>query len=209
MKNLTRHLWLAVTLLVIVNPAWAGAIGMNVDNCPTDASAGSTISIDLTLTNKQCVPVTVRLMSSISGNANQTVGGIGIWGPMVADTIVVPAAESIHEPASCVPEGECTGDFTFCTSDLECESGVCRVYAHSCGNGGMSCSNDADCSCGEDPESEDVTPEIAHFPAVQMPPAIPDSLDGTVATFILAAEANNGYSTKISAVKHCLVNVAP
>ena len=73
----------------------------------------------------------------------------------------------------------------------------------------MSCSNDTDCACGEYPEFGDVTPTITPLAAVQMPPEIPNSLDGTVATFILTAEGNDGFSAKIAAVQHCLVNVTP
>lgn len=208
MKNLTRHLWLAVALLVMVHPAWADLddFEMTVD-CPTEAPAGSTILVDLQLENGQCLPVTVRLMSSVTGNANQSVGGIGVWGPVVADTIVVAAAESSEDPTTCVPDGQCSGDFSSCSTNPDCASGVCIVEWSSCGGGGISCSNDGDCACGED-GSWSATPTIENLTAVQMPPAVPSSLDGTVATFILVAEVNDGFSEAFD-VRHCLVNVAP
>jgi hypothetical protein len=226
MKNLTRHLWLAVALLVVVHPAWAElGFEMEVD-CLADATAGSTITTSLHLENQACSPINVRLMSSIAGNANQTVGGIGIWGPVLADTITVAAAtdnlpgtcgETVHGGrvcdgaggADCFTDTDCAdgicrtnwgtcddGSFFSCTSDLDCDPGPC---VFSCDGGWVGCDTNADCLC------QLVTPAIQNS-LVLTPPAIPNSLVGTVASFVLVAEANDGVSDDTE-VRHCMVNV--
>jgi hypothetical protein len=224
MKNLTRHLWLATTLLVIVHPAWAD-LSFEVD-CLADAAAGSVITTDVHLENQKCSPVNVRVMSSISGNANQSVGGIGIWGPVLADTITVAAATD-NLPGTCgvtVWGGTvCDGaGGASCSTDTDCADGICRLDWGTCDDGTWGCTSDLDCdpgvscvfecegqwvSCDTNADClcQLVTPEITDE-LVLTPPAIPSSLVGTVATFILIAEANGGAS-KDTEVGHCLVNV--
>ena len=225
MKNLTRPLWLAVTLLVIVHPAWAD-LSFEVD-CLADATAGSTITTDVHLENQECSPLDVRVMSSISGNANQSVGGIGIWGPVLADTITVDAATD-NLPGTCsvmvnggtVCDGAGDAD---CSSDFDCADGTCRFeWGGRCDDGSSGCSSDLDCDPGSscvfrcsgqwvgcdtnaDCLCQIVTPGIKDQ-LTSTPPAIPSSLVGTIATFVLVAEANDGAS-KDTEVGHCLVNV--
>jgi hypothetical protein len=226
MKNLTRHLGLAAMLLVIVHPAWANpGFEMQVD-CPDEAVSGSTITTDLHLKNQECTPITVRLMSSIAGNANQSVGGIGIWGPVLADTITVDAAVDNlpgtcglntrgwsqcdgARDADCFTDSDCTDGIcrldrgvcddvnSGCDTDLDCNPGATCVF--SCGGTWVGCDTDADCLC------QLVTPEIKSI-SVLAPPAIPISLEGTIATLVLVAEANDGVSDETE-VGHCLVNV--
>jgi hypothetical protein len=61
--------------------------------CPAEAPAGTSISADLRFTNHNCTSgYDVRVISSIAGNANQSLGGVGIAGPVVVDSsISVPA----------------------------------------------------------------------------------------------------------------------
>jgi hypothetical protein len=225
MKNLTRHLWLAATLLVIAHSAWAD-LAFEMD-CLANAPAGSTITTDVHLENQKCSPVNVRVMSSISGNANQSVGGIGIWGPVLVDTITVGAATdnlpgtcgvTVHGGrvcdgaggADCFTDADCAdgicrmgwgtcddGNHNSCSSDFDCDPGVSCVF--SCSGEWVSCDTNADCLC------QLVTPGIKDK-LVLTPPAIPSSLVGTVATFVLIAEADYGTANETE-VDHCLVNV--
>jgi hypothetical protein len=226
MKNLTRHLWLATTLLMIVHPAWADlAFEMA---CLANAPAGSTITTDVHLENQKCSPVNVRVMSSISGNANQSVGGIGIWGPVLVDTITVDAATN-NLPGTCsvMLDGgtRCDGaGGADCSSDSDCADGTCNFGWGTCDDGSWSCTSDLDCDPGSsclfrcsgqfvdcvtnaDCLCQIVTPGTKDQ-LTSTPPAIPSSLVGTVATFILIAEANDGTSDETE-VDHCLVNVTP
>ena len=177
MKNLTKYLWLAASLLVLAHPAWANpGVEMRVV-CPADAMAGTTLTVDLDLVNLQCLQNNVRVMSSITGNANDSLGGIGIFGPVVAMTIPLAAATSNDPPGICT-FGYCSGDFTSCTTDADC---ACQYGA--------------------------IT-TVTSFADIPLTPAIPSSLVGTVATFILVAEANDGVSDALE-VTQCLVNVIP
>jgi hypothetical protein len=227
MKNLTRHLWLAAMVLVGVHPA--GGAGPDIDmtvDCPPSASAGSTITVDVSLKNRECSPVDVRLMSSIAGNANQSVGGIGIWGPVLADTITVAAATD-NLPGTCdLERHRCDAtDGSTCAADDDCVDGFCDIRRQ-CEFFGGTCSSDFDCGSGESCvvtlarcqstgwfycETDEaclcqhVTPEIRDD-SVLMPPAIPAGLVGTVATLIVLGEGDTGLSTGTD-VGQCLVNV--
>jgi hypothetical protein len=158
MKELRRCLWLAATLMAAVGPAMADLdVAMQLD-CPAEATAGSTITTNLHLENRECSVSSVRVISSIAGSADQSLGGFGIFGPVVADPMIsVPAATEIIPGNGCWP--------------LNITPGV----------------NDV---------------------AVLTPPAIPGSLVGTVATFVLIAEWDDGVSEETE-VAQCLVNILP
>lgn len=203
MKNLTRHLWLAVALLMVVHPAWADAdFDMEVD-CPPSASSDSTITIAVSLVSRECSPLDVRFMSSIAGNADHTVGGIGIWGPVLAKTITVDAATDLL-PGTCdLVQGKCdrTSGAT-CSADADCLSGICD-YEQCLGGVNLRCDTDADCVC------QHVTPG-GTTDSVEALPKIPVELVGTIATFVLIGEGDSGGpgGTR-TLVQSCMVDVIP
>ena len=153
MKALRRSLWLAATLVLCVRPAMAGLdVAVELD-CPAEAAAGSEILATVHLENSECgAEASVRLIASIAGNADQSLGGIGIAGPVVAVTVPVLGDDCIGTPG---------------TVDLT------------------------------DP----------------LPPEIPASLVGTVATFVLITEWDlpglAPGTSKATRVNQCLVNVLP
>lgn len=87
-------------------------------SCPTEANSGSKVAVTMSFENWECSAVSVRVMSSIVGNADNTLGGIGVFGPIVVASVVVPAGT----------------DVLFCG----CDGGLC-------GCSGNSCTQDADC----------------------------------------------------------------
>jgi hypothetical protein len=149
--------WIVGMFLLAARPAIAtGRVELRV-SCPAEAAAGSTITAELRLSNHSCFSggYNVRVMASIAGNADQSLGGVGIAGPVVV-------APSIN-----VPEG--TPPFP-----------------------GSPCSNSVDVS-------------------IAVPPAIPMSLEGRVATFILISEWDQVQfgvvGTDETEVAQCMVNV--
>ena len=156
MKPWRKGFWLAAAFVFTVGPAVAANVEMDVD-CPAGAPALSTISTDFHLVNEECSEATVRFFSSIVGNADQSLGGLGINGPVVVDTgtpIVVPAAIDNFPP----------GCF-------------------------------------------DVSPGVTDV-TLDTPPAIPATLSGTVATFVLITEWDiAGRPGKTTVLRECLVDV--
>ena len=61
-------------------------------SCPSQVQVGDTLTMNVHLENKHCAAADVRLMSGIAGNAADSVGGVGVFGPVVASQVVVPAA---------------------------------------------------------------------------------------------------------------------
>lgn len=86
-------------------------------------SAGSIpVELALRIENSSCEPMNVRVLSTIVGNGDETLGGVGVLGPVVAEPSVdVPGATDATGP--CV-SNTCEGTFIFCTTDADC---ACRV----------------------------------------------------------------------------------
>ncbi len=92
-------------------------------SCPDQVRPGGPILLRVRLTNPECRPLSVRLISSLVGNAasggdGEPTGTIGILGPKVAGTVTVPPATDT-EPAYC-DQGVCFGTFLSCFRDEEC-----------------------------------------------------------------------------------------
>lgn len=123
MRKMNRTLpWIAcLSVFLMSNAAIGGSTNLV---CPSDANAGSNVEVILTIENSECRATTLRVMSSIVGNAGGTLAGIGIFGPVVVEPLVVVPA----------------GTDTFCG----CNAGTCQ-----CDFPFVSCSTDADCQeCG-------------------------------------------------------------
>jgi hypothetical protein len=126
-------------------------------SCPTQENSGDMVSVTMSFENSECSAVSVRVMSSIVGNADNSLGGIGVFGPIVvAPSVVIPAG---------------TNPFCGCVSNF-------------CNCSGNSCSQDADC-----PYCEAGTPGTLTL-IVDAEPALPASLDGTVATILMVSESD-------------------
>ena len=90
--------------------------------CPKTTPVGESPSLDYRIENEACSPVTVRVLSTMVGNGDETARGVAIFGPEVAATAVVPAAVDLL-PGTC-SANQCAGSFFFCSVDADC---VCRV----------------------------------------------------------------------------------
>ena len=86
--------------------------------CPAAANDGTNVSVQFIAENRQCSAQSVRVISSIVGNANNTLAGLGVYGPAVAESLLI------------VPAG--TNPF-------------CGCNAGTCACGGGSCTVDGDC----------------------------------------------------------------
>ncbi len=129
--------------------------------CPASATSGGNVSVTVDFENDSCAAIDYRILTSIVGNGNDTLGGIGIYGPAVAEpTVIVPAGSGV----------------AFC--------GCGEFTPNICSCSGNSCSVDADC-----PFCTAVTPATLSVP-VDVVPVLPTALTGTVATVIVINEAN-------------------
>ena len=155
MRRLWMGYWLAVAFLIAVHPAVGWAFDSDV-TCPADVTSGAEITAFLRLENDECTQAEVRLISSIVGNADQTLGGIGIQGPTVVESAITVPAGIDNFPPGCF----------------------------------------------------DVTPGIFQD-IVTISPAVPISLEGTVATLIVITEWRIGGQKETTEVIQCLVNVQP
>jgi hypothetical protein len=92
-------------------------------DCPRNVGAGESPRLDLRLENTLCAGQTVRILSTVVGNGDETAGGVGILGPAVAArSVSVPGATDL---LSGVCSGnQCVGSFLYCTNGLDC---VCRT----------------------------------------------------------------------------------
>lgn len=122
--------WFTSTCLAAFASLWiinsTATAGGNVDLdaiCPATANAGQAVTVTFTLKNKECTDQDVRLLSSVVGNADQTLGGLGLYGPVVADSTTLPAATDLL-PGTCTGS-TCDGstNFSYCMADADC---VCR-----------------------------------------------------------------------------------
>ena len=89
---------LAVLLILFAPVAVAGVFDVSA-TCPTTAQANQAVVATVTLTNRSCSPGTARLITGVVGNGNQTLGGLGVYGPVVANPVVaIPAAIDLFPP---------------------------------------------------------------------------------------------------------------
>jgi hypothetical protein len=146
--------------------------------CPAQGNAGESLMVNMSFENDECSAVNVRIMSSVVGNASDSLAGVGIFGPVVAIPVVV------------VPAG--TNRFCVCNAN-QCE---CDWP----GGLPLSCSTDADC-----PSCSASTPgtQNAYFDT-QID--LPQSLSGTVATQIFISEFESGTEVETE-VNECFVEV--
>jgi hypothetical protein len=174
--NDSRRLSLGASVLVGLAILFMANASMGQEasvSCPTEANSGSNVAVTMSFENWECSAVSVRVMSSIVGNADNTLGGIGVFGPIVvAPSVVVPAGTD----------------------------GFCGCFSNSCDCSGNSCTQDADC-----PFCEAGIPGTLTLP-VNAEPALPASLEGTVATVLIMSESdvNDEVETEIA---QCLVEV--
>jgi len=98
------------------------ANGVSV-SCPASAASGSNVTVEMSFENDECSAASVRVISSIVGNADNSLGGIGIHGPVVAEPmLIVPAGTDVF--CGCVAnqcqcgEGACSvdSDCSFCSA---------------------------------------------------------------------------------------------
>src|SRR5262245_55854514 len=83
---------LGALCLLAVGPASGLTSVKAAITCPASAQVGENLGMNVHLQNDECAPATVRLITSIAGNANQSLGGLGVFGPLLAQEVVVPAA---------------------------------------------------------------------------------------------------------------------
>ena len=94
MIELNRFL-AGILLAAIVGFANSATGGEANVTCPTQVNTGQSVMVNLILTNGECFPASpVRIISSVVGNASDDLAGVGIFGPVVADTVVVPAGSN-------------------------------------------------------------------------------------------------------------------
>ncbi len=90
----------------------AVAFDIEVDlSCPIVAQAGSSLFVDVLLENEECrFDVTFeRIFVAIAGNTNDSVGGVGIFGPFAR----------AHTHSGLIPKATCTAGF-FCDPFFGC-----------------------------------------------------------------------------------------
>ena len=118
---LGRAFALIASSLLTVSPALADLHVETRLTCPAAAVPGATIVVDLLLINSECRPLDVRILSSILGNADDTAGGIGIFGPVVATDPPIPVPAAMGTPVPCdLTTNRCGGFGHFCQTDSDC-----------------------------------------------------------------------------------------
>lgn len=116
-QRIRASTWLTFSLtLLVAGKAMAASAELT---CPAQGNAGESLFVSMVLENQACAAANVRLMSSIVGNAADSLTGVGIFGPVVSVPVVV------------VPAG--------LNRSCGCSANVC-----SC-NSSLSCSTDGDC----------------------------------------------------------------
>lgn len=116
-------------VLLLLTIAFVPSMGENLTtrlNCPSSVAVGEFARLDLHLENQLCEVRSVRILSTVVSNDDETAGGVGIVGPAVAmQSVAVPAATDLLSGVCSL--GQCEGfvpfGFAFCASDLDC---VCR-----------------------------------------------------------------------------------
>ena len=133
LKSSTRRPieWLSVFVLLCASVSAADSTIV----CPASATGGATVPIEVTIENEQCTAVNARVISSVVGNANGTLGGLGVYGPQVA-------ASMLTVPVGSAPFCGCGQFFP----------GFCDC------NSNQACTVDSDCDeCGNQIPGELVT----------------------------------------------------
>lgn len=102
---MTQKLSILVVLAacMLATPALALDVDLAVQ-CPPSGIAGSRINAGVSLVNGEPTPLSVRLVSSIAGNANGTLGGVGIYGPLISDERTVGAFSSANPVIQVEPQ---------------------------------------------------------------------------------------------------------
>jgi hypothetical protein len=118
-------------------------------SCAATAAQNSTLTMNVHLESRECSPLTVRLVTAIAGNANGTLAGVGVYGPVVANQVVIPAATD--------------------------NGSTCNLSFHSCTFGGF-CNSNADCACQNVTPSVLDIPSQSAPPAI--PSALVGSVEG-------------------------------
>ena len=114
-----RRLVVVATLLLASVASARDDISIEVD-CPATAAPGATPALVANVENRSCDPLTVRLMSTVVGNAGGSLESISISGPeVVVASAVVPAATL---GSSTCNFGACTNipGFVRCDVDADC-----------------------------------------------------------------------------------------
>jgi hypothetical protein len=120
-----------VLLLVVASsppglPSVLAATGETLETglgCPDSVAVDAFPRLDLHLENVACEPQTVRVLSVVVGNGDETVGGVEILGPVVArQGATVPAATD--NLSGVCTANQCEGSTLWCSSNLDC---ICRM----------------------------------------------------------------------------------
>ncbi|MFP8880125.1 MAG: hypothetical protein VCE43_12125, partial [Myxococcota bacterium] len=69
--------------LIPVTASTAGSVNTRLD-CPRRVEVGEAARLDLHLENQLCSALSVRVVSTVVGNGDETAGGVAILGPAVA-----------------------------------------------------------------------------------------------------------------------------
>ncbi|MFQ5426466.1 MAG: hypothetical protein ACE5EV_05255 [Gaiellales bacterium] len=177
MKTTSISLAALAGLLLTAAPAIAG---LDVDatlSCPAEAVAGDAMTLDVSLANRECFDVQVRIIASIVGNApTLTSSPMAIFGPVVAASAVSVSAATDNLPGSC---------------DIV-NTGLCGGVG-----GTIFCITDADCICA------DVVPGTQSL-TLDVPLTIPVAVVGTVASYLIISEWGDNRQTLVD---ECLVNI--
>jgi len=92
LKHRSLVIAIAVACIEPVEPAVAGSLNTTLNvGCPASAAAGTAINMSLGLVNNEPTGLSVRVISGFAGNANGTLGGLGIYGPQIITETVVNA----------------------------------------------------------------------------------------------------------------------
>lgn len=108
-----RILVVVLTLLFFTTSAAEARdkFGIDVD-CPSNISVGQNVPATITLESFECFVTTARIITSVVGNSSDTFGGIGVFGPVVANPMVsVPAAVDSNPPFCFFPNQTGTTSF--------------------------------------------------------------------------------------------------
>lgn len=147
----------ALVSALLLAPA-QGGIDARI-SCPRNVEAGEVIQVGVQLENEFCSSVSVRLLSTLVGNADEMTGSVRVVGPSIAERSVDLEAATDLLPGTCM-------------------SGVCATV----GPGPfVPCARDADCTCRV------VTPTLLDV-SIATPESVPTELDGKVAMLSIASE---------------------
>ncbi len=126
--------WLAIAsmalLMLLALPSHAQELESTL-TCPASEDAGQSVDAMMSYENEGCGSIQVRIISTIVGNGDDTLGGLGIYGPTIAEAVVVVPAGT-DRFCGC-DTGNCNCSGQACTDDSDCpfcyaqEPGVANV----------------------------------------------------------------------------------